>query len=291
MLVFVAFLLAASPGWAGQTESSMPQPSLPEAPQPQISARAKQPVVQPCHIKRDGTALVEGGAAAAMSTNPANPVLDRSLRPAPCPPLAPFIDWYARFLTGPQVKPMKAKEKGWLAVRNVIDPFNALTILGLAGIAVGSNSHSPYGPGMPGFARYVGVSYTEDMTGEFFGTFLISSLDHQDPHYHRMPTASIPRRAGHAMLQVVWTQSDKGKGMLNYADLGSGAIGDALGNLYVPGQKTNLSASFERYGVGVATAPIGNFVTEFVPDVARRIHVRVVLIQRIINQVGKTGGS
>ena len=291
MLVFVAFLLAASPGWAGQTESSMPQPSLPEAPQPQISARAKQPVVQPCHIKRDGTALVEGGAAAAMSTNPANPVLDRSLRPAPCPPLAPFIDWYARFLTGPQVKPMKAKEKGWLAVRNVIDPFNALTILGLAGIAVGSNSHSPYGPGMPGFARYVGVSYTEDMTGEFFGTFLISSLDHQDPHYHRMPTASIPRRAGHAMLQVVWTQSDKGKGMLNYADLGSGAIGLAIGNLYVPGVQTRLSASFERYGVGVATAPIGNFVTEFVPDVAKRIHVRVVLIQRIINQVGKTGGS
>jgi hypothetical protein len=40
----------------------------------------------------------------------------------------------------------------------------------------------------------------------------------------------------------------------------------------------------------MATAPIDNFVTEFVPDVARRIHVRVVLIQRIIDQVAK-GGS
>jgi hypothetical protein len=93
------------------------------------------------------------------------------------------------------------------------------------------------------------------------------------------------------MLQVVWAQSDKGKGMLNYADLGSGAIGIAIGNLYVPGQQTHLSADLERYGVGVATAPIGNFVTEFVPDVAKRIHVRVVLIQRIINQVAKTNGS
>ena len=290
-LVLAAFLSPAAQGWAGQAESPKPQPTLPEAPQPQIPAHAKAPVIEPCQIKRDGTAVVEAGAAAAMATNPANPVLDRKLRPAPCPPLAPFIDWYARFLTGPQVKPMKAKEKGWLAVRNVIDPFNALTILGLAGIAVGSDSHSPYGPGMPGFARYVGVSYTEDMTGEFFGTFLISSLDHQDPHYHRMPNASIPRRVGHAILQVVWTQSAKGNGMLNYADLGSGAIGIALGNLYVPGEQTRLAASFERYGVGVATAPIGNVVTEFVPDVARRIHVRVVLIQRIINQVGKTNGS
>jgi hypothetical protein len=283
--------MQAVQGWAGPAESPKPQPSLPEAPQPQIPVRAKAPVIEPCQIKRDGNAELDAGAAAAMAANPSNPVLDRRLKPAPCPPLEPFIDWYARFLTGPQVKPMKAKEKGWLAVRNVIDPFNALTILGLAGIAVGSNSHSPYGPGMPGFGRYVGVSYAEDMTGEFFGTFLISSFDHQDPHYHRMPKSSIPHRVGHAMLQVVWTQSDKGKGMLNYADLGSGALGIALGNLYVPGQQTHLSASFERYGVGVATAPIGNFVTEFVPDVAKRIHMRVVLFQRIINQVAKTGGS
>ena len=65
----------------------------------------------------------------------------------------------------------------------------------------------------------VGVSYTEDMTGEFFGTFLIPSIVHQDPHYHRMPHASIPRRILHAAAQVFWTQGDNGKGMLNYADL------------------------------------------------------------------------
>jgi hypothetical protein len=39
----------------------------------------------------------------------------------------------------------------------------------------------------------------------------------------------------------------------------------------------------------LASAPIENFVTEFMPDVARRIHLRVVLFQRIINQVAKTG--
>jgi hypothetical protein len=288
LTVFLAFLLPAAQGWAGQAESPKP---LPETPQPQLPVHAKTPAIEPCHIKRDGTAVVEAGAAAAMALNPTNPVLERSLRPAPCAPLEPFIDWYARFLTGPKVKPMKAKEKAWLAVRNIADPFNALTILGLSGIAVASDSHSPYGPGMPGFGRYVGVSYTQDITGEFFGTFLIASLVHQDPHYHRMPNASIPHRVGHAMLSVLWAQGDNGKGMVNYAGLGSGAINDALGNLYVPGQQTRLAASFERYGIGAATAPIDNFVTEFVPDVARRLHVRVVLFQRIINQVAKTGGS
>jgi hypothetical protein len=43
------------------------------------------------------------------------------------------------------------------------------------------------------------------------------------------------------------------------------------------------------YSTGLASAPIENFVTEFLPDVARHIHLRVVLFQQIINQVAKTG--
>ena len=78
--------------------------------------------------------------------------------------------------------------------------------------------------------------------------------------------------------------------MLNYANIVGFAIEDEIGNLYVPGQQTHLPASAARYGIGFATAPIDNFVTEFLPDVARHIHVRVVLIQRIINQVAKTDG-
>lgn len=197
----------------------------------------------------------------------------------------PLINWYARFLDGPQVKPMTPKEKAWLAVRNVGDPFNGITILGSSAIAVGSDSHSAYGPGFHGFERYVGVSVTQDMTGEFFGTFLIPSIAHQDPHYHRMPTASMKKRIAHALYQVVWTQGDNGKGMLNYANLLGFAVDDEIGDLYIPGRQTDLPASAERYATGLATAPIDNFVTEFLPDVARRIHVRVVLIQQIINQV------
>jgi hypothetical protein len=106
-----------------------------------------------------------------------------------------------------------------------------------------------------------------------------------------MPTRSIPRRVAHGMEQVVWTQRDNGRGMLNYGNIVGGAIEDEIGNLYVPGRQTNLPASAERYGIGLATAPIDNFITEFVPDVARHIHVRVVLIQRIVNHVAQTGGS
>ena len=131
----------------------------------------------------------------------------------------------------------------------------------------------------------------DELRGEFFGTFLIPTIVHQDPHYHRMPDASIPRRAAHAILQAVWTKGDNGKDMVNYANLVGLAFDDEIGNFYVPGQQTNLPASAVRYGIAVASAPIENFIAEFMPDVARRIHIRVVVIQRIINQAAKTGGS
>ncbi len=212
---------------------------------------------------------------------------DKECVAKPCP--APKEGWYMRFSNGPRVKPLTPPEKGWLALRNVLDPFNAVTILGNAAISVGADAHGPYGPGMAGFGRYVGVSYTEDITGEFVNTFLICSLAHQDPHYHRMPHASYPHRIFHAISQVGWTQGDNERGMLNYANLVGFAIDDEVANLYVPGRQTNAQASAQRYVIGLATAPIDNFVTEFLPDVAKHIHVEVVIVQRIINQVARTG--
>lgn len=209
----------------------------------------------------------------------------------PC--ASPIVNWYMRFENGPQVKPLTPEEKAWLATKNVIDPFNVITILGEAGISVAADSHSAYGPGMPGYGRYVGVSFTQDITGEFFGTFLIPSIVHQDPHYHRMPHASYLRRAFHTVDAVAWGRGDNGKGMLNYATLVGYGIDDEIGNLYVPGQQTNGPATARRYAIGLATAPIDNAISEFLPDVAKRIHVQIVVIQRIINQVASkdTGGS
>lgn len=179
-------------------------------------------------------------------------------------------------------------DKGWLAVRNLVDPFNLITVAGEAAISVAADSHSPYGPGIPGYGRYVGVSFAQDMTGEFFGTFAIPAVTHQDPHYHRMEKAPILQRVRHAIVQVAWTESDSGKMMPNYANLAGFFIEDEIANLYVPGRETNGAATGARYVISMGTAPIGNFVNEFLPDVASHIHVQIVIIQRIINQVAST---
>jgi hypothetical protein len=296
-LALLALLLAACswPAWAGPIENAGPEPSLPDAPQPQFLHPAKAPAPGPGPVWRAGAALAGAAAARAVAASgsgsgAADASLESGFQLPPCPPLLPVVNWYARFTNGPQVKPLTPGEKAWLAVRNLADPFNLVTILASSAISVGSDPDSPDGPGMNGFGRSVGVSFTQDLTGEFFATFLIPSIVHQDPHYHRLPSATLQRRIAHAFYQVVWTQGDNGKGMVNYAYIVGAAASDEVSNLYVPGRKTNLPASAARWSTGLATAPIDNFVSEFLPDVARHIHVQIVVIQRIINQVARTDG-
>ena len=253
---------------------------LPDAPQPQIVGHPSPPKLQPCPAKSTQAVqpLTKSDNGVATSVQTVT---------VPCLPPPP-VNWFERFLTGPQVKPLTPKEKARLALRNVLDHFNNVTILADAAIAVGSDSDSPYGPGMKGFAKNAGVSYAQDLSGEFVCTFLIPSIAHQDPHYHRMPKAKIPRRVLHTATQVVWAQGDNGKGMVNYAYIVGAAGLIELSNLYVPAQQTNLPASAQRYIIGLATAPLDNLTSEFLPDVAKHIHVQIVVIQRIIDKVGRT---
>ena len=281
-LALAPVLLTSAIRCAAQTDMAMTAP--PDAPMAAPSGHGDVPANE-CTV-RDEEPLapgIEGPAPllaeASYTPGPASAEPPKSMT---CPRHA---NWYDRFVNGPKATPMTPEEKGWLALRNLFDPFSNFVLVAGAAYSVSTDARSPYGPGMHGFARNVRVGFTESMTGEFVNTFMIPSLVHQDPHYHRMPGKSVERRVGHVLLQTVWTQSDHGRGMLNYSNLAGCAIDGEVANLYVPGRETNLRASAERYGAGLASAPLDNFVTEFLPDVARRIHLRTVIVERIVNHV------
>ncbi|HEY0760315.1 MAG TPA: hypothetical protein VGD59_13770 [Acidisarcina sp.] len=202
----------------------------------------------------------------------------------------PSTTAFQRFIDSAASHPLTPREKLLLAGRNIIDPFNLLTIVGTSAINVASDPDTAYGPGLKGFGRNSGVVFTEGLTGEFLGTFLIPSIMGQDPHYHRMPNASTRRRIAHAIYQTVWTQSDSGRPMFNYATVFGTIAGDAINDLYVPGRKLGPGSSAKRIGTAIGTVPLDNFITEFVPDVARRVKFRVVLMQRIVDRVALEEG-
>lgn len=181
--------------------------------------------------------------------------------------------------------PLSSMGKLRVAEQDLVDPGNLVTIAAGSAISVAMNSHSPYGPGMSGFAKYAGVSVTGAATGEFFCTFLVPAVAHQDPRYHRMPQASFLKRVEHAAVQVVWTKSDNGFDIPNYGNIVGLAMTNAVANLYVPGQRSSAGPTAGRWAAGLASAPIDNLLTEFIPDVAQHVHFRVVAFQRMMDRM------
>ncbi len=173
----------------------------------------------------------------------------------------------------------------------MIDPFNLLTIAAFSGISVAADPHSVYGPGFPGWGRLAGYSLGEDVQGEFTGVYVIPSLVHEDPRYHRMPKATTSRRIEHALIHTFVSQHDDGSLMPNYATLINIPLSAEISNLYVPEIGTNAPDTAKRVLVGYATDPIGPLVAEFLPDFAKRVHIHIVFAQQILNRIALGSGA
>ena len=279
----VANALPDSPGEI-RTLADHASPSQPVDAQKAVLARTGAPGPAPCVPATGTPAKAE---ATGGGTDSVSPVQEKDATPQtqPCARINP----YQRFLSTSHAVSLSPKQKGYLAVRDVADPFNLLTIVGNSAVTVGLDAHTPYGPGFEGFGRNIGVSLLQDVTGEFIGTFGVCSLFHQDPHYHRLPEASPGRRVMHAIVRTVVAQSDNGKLIPNYANLITYPASAEISNLYVPGIQGNATATWARILIGLGTDPANNLITEFLPDIAKRVHVRVLFVQQIINQVARSG--
>jgi hypothetical protein len=191
-------------------------------------------------------------------------------------------------------RPLTPTEKGILAVREVTDPFNLLTIVAFSGISVAANAHSDYGPGFRGWGKLIGYSLAEDVQGEFTGTYALPVIFHEDPRYHRMPGQPVARRIEHALIHTVVSQHDDGRLMPNYATLINYPLSAEISDAYVPGLPTNLKSTAKRTALGYATDPVGPLVAEFLPDFAKRVHIHIVFAQQLLNRLAQgntTGGN
>jgi hypothetical protein len=232
-------------------------------------------------FKRTGDGVPECDAIQSMRIVSTKPDPKTGLR-KPCSEL---VYPYQQFLSTDVVIPMTWQQKGYVALHNVSDLANLGTIVGISAFTVGIDSHTAYGPGIKGFAKTAGVSLSQDVTGQLFGTFAIPALVHQDPRYFRMPQASVQRRIFYCLSRTFVSQHDDGTPMPNYATLATYPIASELGNLYVPGIHPDAASTMSRIAIGLATDPANNLLNEFLPDVAKRIHVRIIFVQRILNNV------
>jgi hypothetical protein len=277
------------PATVPETPAHLPESTLaelPDAPDPAQGIQEDVVAVAEASFKATGGGARSCGVFSAMKVVYVDP--SRYDVPKPCTEL---IYPYQRFLTSNIVIPMTWQQKGYLALHDLTDPANFGTILGISAITVGANSHSAYGPGLKGFGKSVGVSLLQDATAQFFGAFAIPVIAHQDPRYFRMPHAPITKRIIYSISRTVVSRSDSGRSMPNYATLLNYPIGAELANLYVPGIHPDGPSTVARIFTGYALDPANNLLNEFLPDVASRVNVRIIFVQRILNNVASINSS
>jgi hypothetical protein len=296
-LLTTGLLLSAMTAFAQPRPAIVPDPSaslseststdLPDAPGADQAVQENVVVAAKASFKQTGNGAHPCGMFSAMKLIYVDPSRYDQL-PKPCSEL---IYPYQRFLTSNIVIPMTWQQKGYLALHDLADPANFGTILGISAITVGADSHSAYGPGMKGFGKSVGVSLLQDATAQFFGEFAIPVLARQDPRYFRMPHARVPKRILYAVSRTVISRGDSGRSMPNYATLFSYPIDAELANFYVPGIHPDAASTGIRIVTGYGLDPVNNLLNEFLPDVASRVHVRVIFVQRILNNVASSNGG
>lgn len=180
-----------------------------------------------------------------------------------------------------QHDPLGVFGKFRLAVANVSDPFSVMVTAmdSEFGNATGPASSLPRGA--DGFGERFGVSLAGQASSEFFSTFLVSSLFRQDPHYHRDPDASTRSRIGHALSYVVVTRSDSGNRIFNFAEFLGTASSSVVESSFHPEWKRGPGASAQRIFVSIGSDAAWNLMTEFLPDVARHVNPRFIVLRRL----------
>lgn len=280
--------LAVSPPSSPTVPGSVASDSdLPDAPSSTLAAQQDVVVAGKAALKASGKDQKSCNLVSSVRMiyfNPKN-------ADEPRPRCSQLVYPYQQFLSTNIAIPLSWKEKGYLAAHYTSDPTSIGVIVGIAAINIAADSHTAYGPGFEGFGKLAGISLLQNATAEFFGTFAVPSLMHQDPRYYRRPDKPVVRRVLYAISRSYVSRSDEGKTIPNYGTLSAYPIVAELGNLYVPGIESDGESTAERILTGLALDPVNNLVNEFLPDLAKRIHVRIILVQHIMNNLATSNSG
>ena len=175
-----------------------------------------------------------------------------------------------------EYKPLTTREKFNIARSDSFDWPNYFL---LAGYAVQSQVLSggfQHNGGMSGFAKFYGRSLGDQIIGSYITEAILPSVFHEDPRFFRIGTGSVWHRVSYASSRVLVTRADDGRYRFNFSEIAGNASIVALTRLYYP-NSGSFSDATERFGMQLGNDVISNLVTEFWPDIKRRLRFRGLL--------------
>jgi hypothetical protein len=169
--------------------------------------------------------------------------------------------------------PLDSWQKFKLAANNSL----ALSTLGaaLVGSSYGQATDSPagYGQEIGAYGKRFGADIARVASSNFFGTFLIASVTHEDPRFYVQKQSNLPISAEYAARRLVFTRTDSGKQVVNFYGLLGPLAGEALANTYYPQGSRGVGNTLIRYASDQGWRFCGNLLRQYWPTINRRLQL------------------
>ena len=169
--------------------------------------------------------------------------------------------------------PLSPWEKLKLGANNTV----SLSSVGAAviGSAYGQAVNHPagYGQGWDAYGQRFGADMARVASYNFFGTFVIASVTHEDPRFYVRKGLNFGQSVEYAAKRLIITRSDSGAEVVNYSGLLGPLAGEGLANVYYPPGSRGFGSTMIRYSTDVGWRFAGHLLRQYWPEIDRRLEV------------------
>ena len=170
-----------------------------------------------------------------------------------------------------QYTPISTRQKYAIARSDSFDWPNYFLLAGYAlQSQIASGGGFSHNGGLTGFGKYYGRSVGDQIIGSYVTEAILPALLHEDPRFFRLGKGPIWYRAYNAASRIVIVQKDDGSTGFAIAEVAGNAGVVALTTAYYP-ESRSASEAMERFGMALGNDMISNLLTEFWPDIKRRL--------------------
>jgi hypothetical protein len=224
-----------------------------------------------------GSAAFAQRPLSALPDNP-QPKQDQSGQSQPKSPLTtPFGLIAKRSYVFPEIAftagPLTATQKFELFLSRSSSPAQIFSSIAGAAIGQARDSLPGYGQGWDGYGKRFGSSLASGASTNFFGTYLLASMFHDDPRYFVKLNGSWKGRVGHALVRIVAIRSDQGGYRYNLPQTLGPLMAEGLANAYLPQNERTAGKTFERFGIRMSWTAASNLVKEYWPTIFKDLGI------------------
>jgi hypothetical protein len=166
-------------------------------------------------------------------------------------------------------KTLTVKQKFTIFAKDSFDYPVFFTTAFFAGLSqLHGDADEVYGQGMKGYAHRYGISYADQVLGNFFPEAIVPTLFHDDPRYFRMSTGPFKSRLFYALTRMLVGKNDAGHWTFNAPEIIGNSLAATAAMSYHPHQRT-LGDAVQQAGSFWEADVVGNIMKEFWPDIKR----------------------